>query len=44
MSWTGHHAERNVGNIVLVDEDLWAHFGSARAVNDALRRLIQGSR
>jgi hypothetical protein len=40
----GHHAERNLGNIVLVDEDLWAHFGSARAVNDALRRIVQGSR
>jgi len=39
----GHHAELHLGNIVLVDEDLWAHFGSARAVNDALRRIVQGS-
>ena len=40
----GHHAERSLGNIVLVDEDIWAHFGSAQAVNDALRRIVQGSR
>lgn len=40
----GHHAGRNLGNIVLVDEDLWGHFGSARAVNDALRRIVEGSR
>jgi hypothetical protein len=39
----GRHAERSLGNIVLVDEDLWAHFGSARAVNDALRRLVESS-
>jgi hypothetical protein len=39
----GHHAERKLGNIVLVDEDLWSHFGSARAVNDALRRIVKGS-
>jgi hypothetical protein len=40
----GHHADRSLGNIVLVDEDIWAHFGSARAVNDALRRIVEGPR
>lgn len=40
----GHHVGRSLGNIVLVDEDIWVHFGSARAVNDALRRLVQGPR
>jgi hypothetical protein len=36
----GHHAERNVGPLVAIDEDLWAHFGSAEAVNDALRQIV----
>jgi hypothetical protein len=38
----GHHAQRSVGNIVLVDEDLWEHFKSVQAVNDALRRIVEG--
>lgn len=37
-----HHADRSVGEIVVIDADLWAHFGSADAVNDALRRLVSG--
>jgi hypothetical protein len=37
----GHHVERSVGGIVAIDTDLWAHFGSARAVNDALRRIVE---
>jgi hypothetical protein len=36
----GHHAERDVGKIVTIDADLWSHFGSAEAVNDALRQLV----
>ena len=26
--------------IVIIDADLWLHFGSAEAVNDALRRVL----
>jgi hypothetical protein len=36
----GHHTERNAGQIIAIDADLWAHFGSAEAVNDALRQVI----
>ena len=36
----GHHASRNTGEIVTIDADLWSHFGSAEAVNDALRRVV----
>ena len=36
----GHHAHRNVGEIIAIDADLWSHFGSAEAVNDALRQLV----
>ena len=36
----GHHAHLRVGGIVTIDADLWAHFGSAEAVNDALRRVV----
>lgn len=36
----GHHASSSAGEIVAIDADLWSHFGSAEAVNDALRRLI----
>ena len=36
----GHHANRSTGEIVLIDADLWSHFGSAEAVNDALRRVV----
>ena len=36
----GHHADRSVGEIVAIDADLWSHFGSAEAVNDALRHVI----
>jgi len=39
----GHHAARSVGEIVAIDSDLWPHFGSQRAVNEALRRLVEGS-
>ncbi len=36
----GHHVVRSVGEIVTIEADLWSHFGSAKAVNDALRRVI----
>ena len=36
----GHHAKRSVGEIVVIDAELWLHFGSAEAVNDALRRVV----
>lgn len=36
----GHHAQRNSGEIVAIDPDLWSHFGSAEAVNDALRQIV----
>jgi hypothetical protein len=29
-----------VGEIVTIDAELWSHFGSAEAVNDALRRVV----
>jgi len=35
----GHHTGRCVGEIVAIDAELWAHFGSAEAVNAALRRV-----
>ncbi len=37
----GHHRQRRVGEIVAIDADVWSHFGSARAVNAALRRLVK---
>jgi len=40
----GHHANRRVGEIVVIDADLWTHFGSAEAVNDALRRVIDDAK
>jgi hypothetical protein len=36
----GHHVNRSPGAIVAIDPELWAHFGSAEAVNDALRRVV----
>jgi hypothetical protein len=40
----GHHVARGVGEIVAIDADLWPHFGSAKAVNDALRHAVEGYR
>ncbi len=40
----GHHATRSVGEIVAIDADLWSHFGSEKAVNQALRRLVEETR
>jgi hypothetical protein len=36
----GRYVSRSVGEIVIIDAEIWAHFGSAEAVNDALRRLV----
>lgn len=36
----GHHGSRKLGEIVVIEGDLWAHFGSAEAVRDALRGVI----
>jgi hypothetical protein len=36
----GHHVDRSAGEIVAIDPDLWSHFGSAEAVNDALRQVV----
>ncbi len=36
----GHHTQRDAGGIVTIDADLWSHFGSVEAVNDALRQIV----
>jgi hypothetical protein len=36
----GHHVNRRAGDLVRIDADLWAHFGSAEAVNKALREVV----
>ena len=36
----GHHATHDAGEVVVIDADVWAHFGSGEAVNAALRELI----
>lgn len=36
----GHHVNRSLGEIVTIDPELWAYFGSAEAVNDALRHVV----
>lgn len=36
----GHHVDKTAGEIVTIDADLYAHFGSAEAVNDALRQVV----
>jgi hypothetical protein len=35
----GHHVNRSLGELV-ADPALWAHFGSAEAINDALRLVV----
>jgi hypothetical protein len=40
----GHHANRSAGEIVIIDADLWSHFGTAEAVNDALRRVVDDAK
>jgi hypothetical protein len=36
----GHHVDRTAGEIVMIDADVYAYFGSAEAVNDALRQVV----
>ena len=40
----GHHAHLRSGELVAVDADLWPYFGSAEAVNAALRGLVEAAR
>ena len=39
----GHHQGRDVGEIVAIDAELWPHFGSQKAINDALRSIVEKS-
>jgi hypothetical protein len=36
----GHHVHRRVGETVTIDDDVFDYFGSAEAINEALRRLM----
>ncbi len=36
----GHHAHRRLGETITIDDDVWDYFGSAEAINDALRRVM----
>jgi hypothetical protein len=36
----GHHASLRAGDLVRIEPDLWAYFGSAEAVNKALRDVV----
>ncbi len=36
----GHHASLRAGDLVRIDADLLAYFGSAEAVNKALRDVV----
>jgi hypothetical protein len=36
----GHHTGLRAGDLVRIDPDVWPHFGSAEAVNNALRKLV----
>ncbi|HEV3192422.1 MAG TPA: hypothetical protein VGY54_18050 [Polyangiaceae bacterium] len=40
----GHHAHLRAGELVRIDADLWPHFGSADAVNKALREVVTEKR
>jgi hypothetical protein len=37
----GHHTNLRAGNLVRIDPDLLAYFGSAEAVNRALREFAE---
>jgi hypothetical protein len=37
----GRYAKLRAGDLVRIDPDLWAHFGSAEAVNKALRDVAE---
>jgi hypothetical protein len=36
----GHHAARRAGDLVRIDPDILAFFGSGEAVNEALREVV----
>lgn len=40
----GHHASRRAGDLVRIDADVLAYYGSGEAVNAALRALIAEGR
>jgi hypothetical protein len=40
----GHHANMRAGDLVRIDSDLWAYFGSGEAVNKALRDMVAEKR
>jgi hypothetical protein len=40
VSGRGHHASLRAGDLVRIDPDLLAFFGSAEAVNKALRDVV----
>ena len=40
----GHRAGLSAGAIVTIDPEVWAHFGSSEAVNEALRRLVEDAK
>jgi hypothetical protein len=40
----GHHTHLRAGTEVTIDPDIWPHFGSAEAVNEALRALVEATR
>lgn len=40
----GHHIHRRAGEVVTIEADVWSHFGSAEAINAALRQLMEDSK
>jgi hypothetical protein len=40
----GHHVSLRAGNLIRIDPDLLAYFGSAEAVNKALREVVSERR
>ncbi len=40
----GHHSQRRAGDLIRIDADLLAFYGSAEAVNAALRALMSDGR
>lgn len=40
----GHHVDRRAGDLIRIDADVLAHYGSAEAVNAALRALMTQGR
>jgi hypothetical protein len=40
----GQHTHLQLGELVVVDAELWEHFGSSEAVNAALRGLVEAAK